>query len=68
MTRTIGQLDIHVKVCPFCGHDGVVVNFIMEAAVHCSNRECRATIKAQHAPRHDTGIEEVIEKWNRRIE
>ena len=68
MIRKIGVIDRDdILNCPFCGSPAIVINYIIEANVYCTDRMCGVSIKASHAPRHDTGIEEAIEKWNRRV-
>jgi hypothetical protein len=67
MNNPIGEIDQKTLPCPFCGSRAMIENYIIEAAVFCTNTHCGAKVKAKHAPRHDTGIEEAIEKWERRV-
>jgi hypothetical protein len=53
-----------VKSCPFCGHEALLMNYVVEAAVSCNN--CRANIVRKHNAKSETGIADALRAWNSR--
>jgi Lar family restriction alleviation protein len=55
-----------LKPCPFCGGEAEATNYVVEAAVSCT--QCRASIVREHGQYDDTGCAKAIAAWNRRAD
>ena len=63
----IGEFPVNdLLPCPFCGSAPRLENYVVEAAVFCSNKKCGADITCKHGARDERGFEDCKKAWNRR--
>ena len=56
-----------LKPCPFCGCKEIrAEQYIVEAAVFCDNKKCRARIISPQSVKINQ-LQEAIKKWNKRV-